>query len=278
MPRSRTLIGLLAAVALGVTIAVVKVTDKTATRKTSGPAIHAVVIGAAGPVDVWRDSRGRLTFHHVVDQKGELDRWNPKTHTMDSLTDGSLDDSESGLTDAQAWTDINAWYAVDKTTVMDALASGERSPEPFGFKIAAPKVSRCGFPQFKDYGTEIDKMAAATKLVLPRLATLHGERLSALSGATGCVGAMTYGSSSDSIQVDVGADHRGDVDSPVQVYKSSFASMPHHHGPVEYAAQQSEIYFRYRPGEWIWINSSFNFTPKQAKDIVRAVVSAPTVG
>ena len=201
---------------------------------------------------------------------------------MESFVDGSLDDSESGLLNAEAWRDINAWYGVDESQVESALASGKRSPEPVDFNVSSPKLSPCAGPRFTDYGTSVGKMAAATGLVLPRLTKLRGQRLSGLSGASGCVDAMSFGPSSTSgvpsTSVDVAARRPGDPDALVNTYKSMFASMPHRHAPVEYAAQASSIYFPYRSGEWVWIETSRSFTPNEAKHLVRAILSAPTAG
>jgi len=261
----------------GALIALTLVLAACGSGTAKGPATHAVVLGAAGPVDVWRDARGRLTFHHVGDHRGEVTRWNPRTYTMDSFAGGALDDSESGLQNSDAWRDVNAWYGVDEATVMSALASGEPSPEPFGFTISSPPItsSPCDTEVGKGYRTDIGKAAAETGFVLPRLTTLAGHPLIGVSVAKGCSAAMTYRTGPGltvPAEVDIGRYRPGDPGAPGNYYKGFYDRLRHHHGAVDYVADWPSIVFPYH-GEWIAVTS---FTESEAKAIVRAIVDAPT--
>ena len=282
MSRARLLLGLVAIAALGATMAIVKITDRTAGKPgTGGPAIHAVVLGAPGPVDIWRDARGRLTFHHALDHRGDVDRWNPRTHTMDSFIGGALEDSESGLQSSEAWAEINAWYGVSAAEVGSALASGDPSPEPVGFTVSSPSMqsSPCDYAPSKNYGTDIRKAAAATGFVLPRLTKLAGLPLTGLSAAPNCSAAMTFGSSSRTIppiEVDIAPLRPGDPNAPGTYYRSFFERLRHHHGAVEYVISAPSIVFPYASNEWISVDTSSSFMPGQAAALVRAIVSAPS--
>jgi hypothetical protein len=249
-----------------------------------GPATYAQLhpAGAPGAVDVWRDSKGRLTFHWHGDSPGEIERYDPKKFALAEFSDGQALGSTTYQLSRSAWRTIDAMYGVSEDDVASALSSGSPSPEPVDYAIAAPQHENSGlYEASTDYGTDIGKMARATGLVLPRLTTLGGYPLMNVSfGPQGLAG-LAFGPDpmgDSKIVVDIGAYEPGHPNAAGTVYKQMYESRrwPHRHGPVDYMDNEGQITFPYRSGEWITITPQVTPSRSRLAAIIRAVLGAPT--
>jgi hypothetical protein len=243
-----------------------------------GPATHAVLLGNGGPLDVWRDSHQRLTFHWVVDNSGEVSRYDPSTLRLSEFSDGEALGSTTYLSDHAAWRTIHALYGVDKAGVATAIASGRPSPEPVDFAVATPRHKGYSslYEGHTDYGTDVARMAKDTGLVVPDPKTLEGRPLSdAICCAQGLAG-LAYGQ----VEINLAKYEPGRPNAAGTVYKEMYdrTRARHRHGPVEYVDQGWQLTVPYGAGEWIMVSRRTKFSPSEAVMVIREILRAPAAG
>lgn len=247
--------------------------------------MYARLQPAHGPaaLEVWRDTKGRVTFRWLGDHPGEVDRYDPSTLALAEFSGGQALGSTTYPSGRAAWSHIHALYGVTKGQVTNALASGARSAEPPAYRAKAPQHGKSDlYDGFTDYGTSMGKMARATGLVVPRLTSLDGYPLmGAAVGPDGLAG-LSYGPHplGDSvIDVDFARTKPGNAKAAGTVYKTMFNSSRwrHHDGPAPYAqVGGGQILFPYR-SEWVGVTTRRGDpSPRGWAKIIRAILAAPT--
>ena len=273
MTRRRVLIGLLIVLVGAAGLATALIADSS-----KGPATHAVLLGNGGPLDVWRDARGRLTFHWVIDNSGEVTRYDPSTLRLSDFSDGQALGSTTYLSSHAAWRNIHARYGVDRGDVADALASGDPSPEPVDYAVATPKHKGYSslYEGFTDYGTDVARMAKDTGLVVPELTTLDGRPLTDIVCCAQGLAGLSYGQ----VEINLAKYQPGKPNAAGTVYKEFYDRKPrlHRHGAVEYMDEGWQLTFPYRAGEWIMVSRRVAFSRSEGATVVREIVRAPTTG
>jgi|1186.fasta_scaffold58291_3 hypothetical protein len=250
-----------------------------------GRATYAQLQPVHGPaaIEVWRDHKGRLTFHWLGDHPGEVDRYDPSTLALGEFSDGQALGSTTFLSSRAAWRHIRALYGVTAGQITNALASGTRSAEPPAYRIGAPQHRSSDlYEGFTDYGTNIGRMAHATGLVLPRLTSFESYPLMGAGVGSDHLAGLSYGPHplGDSvIDVDFAKSRPGDRKGVGTVYKTMFNSprWRHHDGPVPYAQiGGGQIIFPYR-SEWVGVTTMRgNPGTRGWAKIIRAILAAPT--
>jgi hypothetical protein len=220
-------------------------------------------------LQVWRDSRGRLSFRVSSGHGWGYYRYSPRTFTLTEFPQpgGSLPVAVTYESARAAWAQIHSLYGVDEADVTKALASGEPSREP------PSNASPGTIIHTTRYGTDFGRMAAATGLVLPRLRKLDGLSLRNLSNLLPQdLSHMYYGLPSHEIELVILKDDHGQPDSTVPVKAKSYGRV----AGTRYAIQSWRVIFPYR-GEWIEVRPFGVGISKRLDSIVRAIVTAPTV-
>lgn len=233
-------------------------------------------------LEVWRDAKGRLTFHWLGDHPAEVDRYDPSTLALAEFSDGQAGGSTTYTSSRAAWIHIHALYGVTKGQVMNALASGTRSAEPTDYRVNAPQHKNSDvYEGFTDYGTNIGRMAKATGLVVPRLRSLDGYPLmEAAVGPEGLAG-LAYGPhplGTGVITVNFAKYRPGNHHAAGTVYKSMFSSprWRHHSGPVPYSETDGgDIIFPFQ-SEWVGVSVQTNPGARGWAKIIRTILAAPT--
>lgn len=252
---------------------------------SGGASTYARLQPVRGPtaLEVWRDKKGRFTFHWLGDHPGEVDRYDPSTLALAEFSDGQALGSTTFLSSRAAWSHIHALYGVTTEQVANALASGTRSAEPPAYRISAPQHRNSDlYEGFTDYGTKIARMANATGLVLPRLTSLDGYPLMGAGVGPEHLAGLSYGPHplGDSvIDVDFAKSRPGGRKAAGTVYKTMFNSprWRHHNGPVPYAEiGGGQIIFPYR-SEWVGVTTRReNPDARGWSKIIRVILTAPT--
>lgn len=249
---------------------------------TKGPAVHARLQPERAPsaLDVWRDGKGRLTFHWAVDNPGEIERYDPSTHALAEFSEGQALGSTRYLSNRAAWAHIHMLYGVTEPEVTSALASGTPSPEPVDYRVRAPLGTSGLYEGSTDYGKDIARMAKETGLILPRLASLGGYPLrDASMGPHGLGGIFFWPHQSGNSQIDlnIAVARPGHPDAPGTSYEQFFDKSRRYVrvAGTRYALVQGSAIFPYR-GEWISVGVSGIASPKNWSPIVRAILAAPT--
>lgn len=250
-----------------------------------GPATYARLQPVNGPaaLEVWRDTKGRLTFDWLGDHPGEVNRYDPSTRALAELSDGQALGSTTYASSRAAWSQIHDLYGVTEGQVTTALASGTRSAEPPAYQVNAPQHKNSNlYEGFTDYGTNIGRMATATGLVVPRLRSLDGYPLmKAAVGPEGLAGLAyaPHGSGDSVITVNFAKYRPGHRQAAGTVYKGMFNSRRwrHHTGPVPYSEiGGGQIIFPFR-SEWVGVTIMRGDPGTQGwARIIRAILAAPT--
>lgn len=250
-----------------------------------GPSTYARLQPVHGPsaLEVWRDKKGRFTFHWLGDHPGEVDRYAPSALALAEFSDGQALGSTTFLSSRAAWRHIHALYGVTTGQVANALASGTRSAEPPAYGIGAPQHRNPDlYEGFTDYGTNIGRMAHATGLVLPRLTSFDGYPLMGAGVGPEHLAGLSYGPHrlGDSvIDVDFAKSRPGNRKAVGTVYKAMFNSprWRHHNGPVPYAeVGGGQIIFPYG-SEWVGVTTRReNPDARGWVKIIRVILTAPT--
>ena len=105
------------------------------TAATKGPAVYAQLhpAHATTALDVWRDSKGRYTFHSQGDT--EVERYDPGIGSLTGFYNGKMAGGHQYECKRDVWRQIHMLYGVTQSEVFDALASGSPSPEPVDFRL-----------------------------------------------------------------------------------------------------------------------------------------------
>ena len=224
------------------------------------PATHARLTANQGGLDVWRDSQGRLTFHWVADNAGEGFRYDPARHLFAQLAGGSVLFSTTYPAPGMGWRVIESLYGVREAKVEAALASGKQAREPADYAVAAPpqKKNAGGYDRFTDYGTDLAGMARDTGFVLPNLQMLEGQPLMAAA----------FGRPHGPAEIMYGPNPLGDRPVfDIQITK---------HRPG--SSSDSDLVSVYRDREWITVTPARTLSQSKRAEILRALITAPTVG
>jgi hypothetical protein len=281
MTKRLAVFGLLVAVGAGLAVYL----SLPSNGASGGPATYARLQPPHAPtaVEVWRDPKRRLTFRWLGDNPGEVDRYDPSTLAVAEISDGQALGSTTFLSSRAAWSDIHDRYGVTEAQVSSALASGTRSPEPPAYRVAAPQHRHSDvYEGFTDYGTNIEKMARATGLVLPRLTSFEGYPLMGAAVVDEGLAGLSYGphpSGDSAIDIDFAKSRPGDRKAVGTIDKTMFNSprWRHHNGPVPYAQiGGGQILFPFR-SEWVGVTVRRGDPgPRGWARIIRTIISAPT--
>jgi len=279
MTKRLPVIGLLVALGAGLAVYLLLALNSG----NGGPSTYARLQPVHGPaaLEVWRDTKGRLTFHWLGDHPGEVDRYDPSKRALAEFSDGQALGSTTFPSSRAAWSHIHVLYGVTEGQVTNALASGTRSAEPPAYRISAPQHRNSDlYEGFTNYGTNIARMANA--MVLPRLRSIEGYPLmEAAVGPEGLAG-LTYGPhplGDGVIDVDFAKSRPGDHKAAGTVYKTMFNSSRwrHHNGPTPYAEiDGGQILFPFR-SEWVGVTTMREDPGARGwAKIIRAILAAPT--
>jgi hypothetical protein len=280
MTRRLAVVGLVVAVGAGLAAYLLLASN----GGNKGPATYAQMQPVPGPaaLEVWRDAKGRLTFHWFGDDAGEVERYDPSTLALAEFSDGQALGSTTYTSTRAAWSHIQAQYGVTEAQVTNALASGMRSAEPTDYRVNAPKHEKSDvYDGFTDYGTNIGRMAKSTGLVVPRLRSLGGYPLMDAGVGPKGLGGLAYGPHpmGDSvIEVNFAKFRPGHRQAAGTVYKTMFNSSrwPHHNGPVAYAqTNRFQILFPYR-SEWVGVTVRTDPGARGWAKIINAILAAPS--
>ena len=280
MTRRLAVVGLV--VALGAGLAAYLLL--TSNDENRGPATYVQMQPVHGPaaLEVWRDAKGRLTFHWLGDHAGEIERYDPSTLALAEFSDGQALGSTTYTSAGAAWSHIHALYGVTEPQVTSALASGTRSAEPTDYRVNAPQHENSNlYAGFTDYGTNLGRMAKETGLVVPRLRSLDGYPLMGAGVGPEGLGGLSYGPHpmGDSvIDVNFAKVRPGHRQAAGTVYKTMFNNprWPHHNGPVQYSETDGyQISFPYR-SEWVGVTVQTKPGTRGWAKIIRAILAAPT--
>ena len=112
MTKRLPVIGLLVALGAGLAVYLLLALNSG----NGGPSTYARLQPVHGPaaLEVWRDTKGRLTFHWLGDHPGEVDRYDPSKRALAEFSDGQALGSTTFPSSRAAWSHIHVLLRRDR--------------------------------------------------------------------------------------------------------------------------------------------------------------------